>query len=160
MDDLLHPFAEEMKQFRDRIDRHDLIDTAAMLWKIVYGVVYMFQQRHDDWIFIRHEDLARSPVESFEALYKSLGLPFTESIRSAIADHSGGNNSVNDEVDRNRSAFNCLADRLLPGTGAHIRRDSRSIIDSWKARLTPGEIRRVRERTEPVARHFYSAAEW
>jgi len=41
-----------------------------------------------------------------------------------------------------------------------LRRDSRASIWTWKSRLTPEEIERVRVETEPLWKEFYSDGDW
>ena len=134
------------KQYRDEIStfahgEHDVVDQAALLWTILYDVVLQYHEQNPSWLFLRHEDVARSPLETFESLYDTFGLDFTESIRESIRAHSKPSGDGKSEK-------------------SSLRRHSKSVIHNWKERLTESEIRRVQERTAPVAKHFYTDSDW
>mgnify|MGYP006289351385 CR=1 FL=1 len=149
-----HPFSHFLKQpllmdrhlteFRDEIEQfarqeQEIIDQAILMWRIVYSMVLKFREKHqEEWIFIKHEALSRDPVGEFRSLYRKLDLDFSSDVEKKIREYS------------------------LAGAEAYqgMKRDSRSNIYRWKERLTPGEIERVREKTEPLASQFYSAEEW
>jgi hypothetical protein len=46
------------------------------------------------------------------------------------------------------------------GRPHHLRRASRANIRTWRNRLTPAEVARVRSRTEPVASSYYAESDW
>ncbi len=140
MDGLLSSYRSEIENFAET--ERDIVEQAGLLWTLIYSVVRRYQQRHDDWIFVRHEDLARSPVKSFRKLYDELGLDFNDEIRRTIERHSDSQNPVEAE------------------SVGKIQRDSRALIYSWQDRLTQEEITQVRRRTAPVASHFYSDDDW
>jgi hypothetical protein len=131
--------------FEDHVDdieafaenEYDVVDQAALLWTLLYSVVRKYQNRHPEWIYLRHEDVAQNPLSTFESLYDTFGLDFTDSIRQEVEAHS----------------------RSSGGEDA-LHRDSSAVIQNWTERLTASEIERVRHRTEPVASHFYSEDDW
>ncbi len=43
---------------------------------------------------------------------------------------------------------------------ASHKRDSSKAITAWKARLTPGGGRRIRDATEPISSAFYADVDW
>lgn len=136
----LRGFQSEIEAFAT--ETADIVDQGILLWNVIYDVILQYRNRHPDWIFVRHEDLSREPGSRFFDLFQSLGLKYTDSVRRAIADFSGPHN---------------------PGeqhSGSHIRRDSESNIWNWKNRLTPEEIQRIRERTEPIASRLYGEEDW
>lgn len=138
MRDHFSSYAQEIKSFAN--EERDIVDQAALLWTLLYVVVSRYREQNPSWTFLRHEDVAHAPVETFRRLYDQFGFPFTERIRDRIEEHS-------------------------KPTGEHstdegIRRDSRSVVRNWTDRLTKNEIERVREQTHPVASNFYSADEW
>ena len=121
---------------------HDIIDQAALLWRIIYGVAVQYRCDHPDWSFKRHEDLSRNPATEFEELFGRVGLEWTDRARWTV-------------------------DRYSTADGAHgarrgdpMRRDSRANIMRWKDRLQPEEIRRVKDRTEEVWKEFYGPEDW
>lgn len=154
-----HPFSHFLSQpllirdhltsFHDEISQYavhppDLLDQAALLWKIIYSVVLKFQKDYPNWIFIRHEDLARDPLAQFRNLYDRLGLTFTEHVEKEIASFStlNGSNTGNDSSLRG------------------LKRDSLSTISNWKSQLTETEIARIKDRVQNVSNHFYGNEEW
>jgi len=134
MDGPLSPFEEEIRTLEE--DEHDIIDQASFLWKIIYSVVHDYQQRHEDWTFLKHEKIARSPIRSFEAIYDSLGLNFTNDIQATVRRHSEAQSSDG------------------------IRRNSKSVVRNWENRLTDDEVHRIRSLTEPEASLFYTEDDW
>jgi len=66
MQDHLSPFAEEIETFATT--EQDVVDQAALLWTVLYSVVSTYRDRHPEWTFLRHEDVARQPVSTFEPL--------------------------------------------------------------------------------------------
>ena len=140
MNEHLAPFADQIRAMAEQ--PHDVIDQASLLWCLIYTVVRTYWQRNDDWILLRHEDLARRPVDAFGDLYERLGMDFTPDIRTQVKTHSQTSNTTS-------------ADRV-----DHIRRDSQSVIHRWKSALSPREIGRIEAHTRPLADTFYNPDEW
>ncbi len=118
--------------------------TAALGWKYLHSVIARHQDKHPDWIYVRHEDLSRDPETEFGALYQRLGLPYTGPVRAAIRAHSGSDNPQ--ELNENQPHA--------------IRLDSAANIMNWRHRLDPATVDLIRELTENVAGRFYSDADW
>ena len=137
MEEKLAPYTEEIEEFA--WEKRSVVEQAALLWSILYDIVTRYRQRHPSWLFLRHEDVARAPLETFSSLYADLGLAFTESIQETVLAHS-------------RSPEEKEAEGIC--------RDSESVIYNWKERLTQDEVRLVRDRTTPVAEHFYNESDW
>ena len=90
MDELLGEWRDEVHDALGEAqggkgERPDLFHTAVLLWKTLYGVVGKFEDRHPDWLFLRHEDLARHPVEGFAKIYRYYGLDYTPEIEARVA---------------------------------------------------------------------------
>ncbi len=130
----LQPFADDIRSFAR--DERDIVDQAALLWNLIHAMILEYQQRFPDWIYVRHEDLSRDPVDGFRYLFAQLGLELGEESRQAIAAHS-------------------FADEPT-----ELKRSSLANIDTWKTRLTAAEIDRLKERVWDVSRRFYSEREW
>jgi hypothetical protein len=135
MRDHLAPYESEIRRFAET--EQDVLDQAILLWRVVYGTVATFRERHPDWTYVRHEDLSREPLPEFEALYATLGIPFDDQVRHAILEHSGEANPS--ELRRSHD----------------IRLNSKASISSWRTRLTPEQIERVRTGTADVYPSFY-----
>jgi hypothetical protein len=134
MRDRLEPFRAELES-----PPTDIVGQAALLWRLVYGVVRDYAQELPQVRVVRHEDLSRDPAAEFERLYDELGLSFGGRVRRAI--------------ERTTSSEN-PAETALADPDA-IELDSRANLESWTRRLTEDEIALVRRRTEDVAQAFY-----
>ena len=144
MRDHLNCFADDIREYAAH--EHDLIDEAILLWKLIHFRMIQYLQTHPDWIFIRHEDLSRAPLEQFRQLYSRLGLEFTRHAQHVI--------------ERFSSPVNPGETDVMIGTDATLMRNSFSNIWNWKNRLTPPEIERIRYNTEHIWRAFYADEDW
>lgn len=140
MRDLLEPYRERMEAAKSG----DIIEQAALLWRVIYDSVHASLQRNPDFFAVRHEDLALNPVDGFRTLYNSLGLDFTRRVEKTILTSSSSENPVEP------SSKNIYSVKL----------DSRTNIQNWKKRLSEDEIKRIRTMTEGVSSLYYSDAEW
>jgi hypothetical protein len=141
MRDHLAPYEEEIRHFAEDRQR-DVLGQAILLWRLVYGTVETFRHRHPDWSFVRHEDLSRDPEAGFEALFVTLDLPLDDRIRDEIAKHSSEENPA--ELRHSHD----------------VRLDSRASIDSWRTRLTPEQVERIRVGVADVSPLFYGDEDW
>jgi Sulfotransferase family len=141
MRDYLSPFEKQMIELEQ--GQHDIIDQTALLWKILNYVVLEYKKKNKNWIFLRHEDIAMNPIDSFRNLYDRLALVFSDGIRQAIYDFSKETNPV--EGDDSVHA---------------IRRNSQATVSGWKCSLTSSEIRRIRMQVEEVSSYFYLDSDW
>lgn len=150
-----HPFSHFLEQpllierhlskYRSEIEEYsktekDIVDQAILLWNLVHHMILDYRESHPDWIFMKHEDLSRDPLEEFRNIYNRLGLDFSMSIQQEIETFSSG--------DSNKEELGSL------------KRDSLSNISSWKKRLTCDEIRRIKESTQELAKEFYTEEDW
>jgi hypothetical protein len=142
--DLLGPMEEELREFVMPAQEPDIVDQAAMLWKALHYVIHEFQQRHPDWLFIRHEDLSRDVASGFGRICDYAGVKFTQAVKKFAVES-------NDER---------LPPELAVQDAFTTRRNAALNLKNWKNRLTPDEIARVRARVQDVSRHFYSDEEW
>ena len=120
----------------------DLLAQAALLWRLLYNAVASFRERHEDWVFLRHEDVSLEPSGSFERLYEQLGLELTETARAEIERASATGNP---------SALT---------TPHAVELDSAASLGRWRDGLTPLEVETLRERTGDVWPRFYSDEDW
>jgi hypothetical protein len=120
----------------------DLLAQAALLWRLLYNAVASYRERHEDWVFLRHEDVSLDPSVSFERLYGRLGLELTEAARAEIARASSSGNPSE-----------------LPTPHA-VELDSAASLGRWRDELTRDEIETLRERTRDVWPRFYSDEDW
>ena len=134
MKDHLGPFAEDILSFAR--EERDIVDQAALLWNLIHSTILRYRQHHPEWIYVRHEDLSREPMEGFRVIFETLGLERTAETERAIVTHS------------------------FATTPSGLQRDSRANVDTWKTRLTGREIERVRAAVAGISGHFYSDRDW
>jgi hypothetical protein len=141
MRDLLGDYEDQMR----RLDaaEHDLVENGALAWAVIHHVIRVFQERHPDWVYVRHEDLAADPMGQYEALYARLGLAMSPAAQATIEEH-------------------CYAGAPLEDRGQvhRLTRNSSEDAWSWRRKLPAAEVERIRARVEPVARHFYAEETW
>ncbi len=142
MENILYPFEEEIKFYASR--EKDIIDQASLLWKVFHYVILNYQRKHHDWLFIRHEDISLKPLSNFQLLFEHLNLDFSASIQKVIEQHTSEGNTVPE----NKLPIHCL------------KRNSRENIYTWKNRLTPEEIKRIKLQVKDISQFFYLEEEW
>jgi len=136
----LQPFVAEINECEKT--ETDIVDQAVLLWNIIHHVILKYHQQHAaDWLFVRHEDLSRRPLDEFRSVYERLGLIFSKQIQQQIAKYS-------------------LTTRKLGGSAAGLQRHSESNVSTWKTRLTADEIQRVKSGTQVIASEFYDEQDW
>lgn len=140
MEEHLFPFEAEIRDFAN--NEYDLIDQAALLWKLIHYMIIKYQHIYEDWIFVRHKDLSRDTVSGFQTIFKKINLAFSEQIKDTIRD------------------FSYAAHRIEPENHYSLRRNSSLNIWDWKSRLTLQEIERIRTQVEDVSSAFYTDEDW
>jgi len=138
----LAPYEDEIRSLAEqrRRDRDvNPVDEAIVVWNIFYSVIDEYRSVHDDWTFLRHEDVSETPVESFQGLFARLGLAMTDRIEYRIRSDTASSE----------------------GAGTFdTQRNSRANITKWKRLLSESEIDRIREATTDVWTRFYSESDW
>ena len=142
MRDWLEPFRGEMIDAEENLE--DIIGQACLLWRMIYHVVWQFQQDNPHFHIVRHEDLSLNPLHEFQALYRAMGVPFTRGVAETIHRSTNPGNPTE-----------------LPLESIHsVNLDSRTNIKNWQNRLKSAEIDRVRELTEDISQHYYKDHDW
>jgi hypothetical protein len=144
MRERLYPFARQLRDYMS--NEHELLDQAILLWNMIHYTMSQYREAHKNWIFVRHEDLSRNPVEGFRKLYGRLDLEFSDEIQRVIETYSNSANPTETDAP--------------VGSEEILMRNSASNIWNWKKRLTAVEIQKIRDEVEPIAREFYSAEDW
>ena len=82
-----HPFDDFLQQpllmehhlyeYRSEIEEYsrthkDIVDQAILLWNLIHHVILNYKKNEPNWIFIKHEDLSKRPVEEFRNIYNRL----------------------------------------------------------------------------------------
>jgi hypothetical protein len=131
---ILSPYADKIIAYQQ--SKPDLIDQGVLLWNIIYYRVLQYQQKYPGWIYIRHEDLSRNPVDEFRKIFRKLHLRYNKQIIDKIIEATS---STEDE---------------------NLKRDSIKNITSWKKRLTKKEIERIKTGTSGLWEKFYAEQDW
>ena len=144
MRDWLSPYREEMEALRKAPD--DILAQGCLLWRMIYNVVAEMRNKYaaDVLRVVRHEDLSLDPVGGFRDLYTMLGLQFGPAVEGQILKSSSVENPQ--ELSRKRVHATQL--------------DSKANLENWKRRLTPEQIKRVRQHTEQAAQVYYPELSW
>jgi len=141
MDVFLGPFAGRMEAEVSHPGSE--VEHAALVWAVLYAVVSGYSRQHPNWLFLRHEDLARQPMEGFRGLADHIAVPFSPQLAQAVQRNSFADRGVQAHGDSNA-----------------IRRDSAAVVGSWRERLPPSETVKIRRLTEGVSEAFYSGGDW
>lgn len=135
----LQRLEKEIVEFRQNDD--NILEEATLRWKIYHEVIRIFRESFP-WVFVRHEDLSRDPVNAFRRLYEDCDLSFSERAKKAILKSTTGPSSD-------------------LGTTCHVlRRDSKKSIRKWKTNLAHEDIEYIRVSTNGIAAEFYSNEDW
>lgn len=137
MEHHLYNYKSEIEEFTR--ESKDIIDQAILLWNLIHYMILKYKKRHQNWKFVRHEELSVEPVSEFGKLFESLGLDYSHSAQKSIAEHSSPTNHRKHN---------------------QLKRDSKSNVWSWQKRLTETEIIRIKEGTQDIAAAFYNAEDW
>lgn len=153
MRDWLGPFRSEMEAIGER--RADVIDQVSLLWRAIYHVLAELRDRRLPGLrVVVQEEISLDPVEGFAALYRALGLPFTDRARKTVIwgslNSSGSRNAERPHVWTLRGGLSKTAFRPL---------DSRANVTRWRRYLSAEETARVRRLTDDVASRFYRGDE-
>ena len=142
IEDYLSPFQDEIAAFAR--EERDILDQAALLWRLVHHTIAEYRSRHPEWRIVRHEDLSLDPIGGFGTIFEALDLSYTDAVQEAIMRSTSSSNPADRDVTGRR----------------FLTRDSRANIDNWRRRLTRPEVERVRAGVADVSPLFYSDEDW
>ncbi len=137
----LQPFIDDIEKFARK--PQDILDQAILLWRMMHHMILHYQQTHQDWIFLRHEDISADPLERFAYLFKQLNLDFSYKVKKTIEVYS-----------------NPLNPGELKEGHQIVKLDSKTNIKSWKKKLTESEVTYIRSKVEDISSAFYKDADW
>jgi Sulfotransferase family len=138
--EVIRPYEDEIRSQAQ--EPGDILEQASLLWRLLYDAVASYRDRHDDWVFLRHEDVSLEPMSGFERLYERLDLELTDPVRA--------------EIERASAAGN----PSQPPTPHAVAIDSAASLGRWRDELMREEIETLRERTSDVWPRFYSDEDW
>ncbi len=139
MDDLLFELRDEIYH-----PPSDIVSEASLLWKCFYHAVEKYKQRRPDWIFVLHEELSKDPVAGFKDLYNRLHIPLGEKEYKVIREHS----------------YSLSQTDVASDVVHQLKRDSSSLVNAWKSKLSESELRDIKAKTAPVWMSFYDEDTW
>jgi hypothetical protein len=142
MRDCAGPNTEQIEEFSAHAA--PIHEQAILLWKVIYNQVHRYQMSYTDWAFVRHEDISREPLKFFARLYGSCGLDFNATARAFLIETTSRSNPV----------------EVPPEAYKSVRRNSAEASRTWRSRLTPDEVNRVRDATEIESSWFYGPEDW
>jgi len=142
LQEVLSPFAAEIETYART--EQPLLDQAILIWRATHHVIRRYRDAYPGWIICRHEDVARDPMGSFARLFEQLDLQWSSRVERLIRVCTSAGNPVDPQQ----------------APPSDIRRDSAAVVKIWQRRLTPQQIRTVREASRDVACHFYDDSDW
>lgn len=141
----LYPVQDEELEMQERFTRDgDDIRSAALGWRYLHRIILQLQRERPDVLFVRHEDLSRSPLEGFREIAQRIGLEMTGEMERAIRESSSRENPVEHAV----------------GHHHEIQLNSQQAAVSWKKRLSSVEVEAIREVSGEVGAVLYQENEW
>ena len=143
--DLLSPYVSEIRALADSPDN---LAKTALLWRVTYAALAGLASRLPGRVsWHRYEDLATDPVAGFRDLYRQCGLTWTGQVEQRVHTATTGRGDS-----ERRFAWS-----LRGGLSRTAFRpmDSRAALQTYRGRLAPAEIDRVRQLTADVAGQYY-----
>ncbi|MBU0732189.1 sulfotransferase domain-containing protein [Patescibacteria group bacterium] len=137
----LGPFKEEIE--KQAVQKHDIIDQGILTWNLMYYFINELKEKHDEWLFIRYEDLAKDPLKKYAEIFTYLDLDFSKKIKNFILDTTRGK-----EVEV------AVEDRHA------IKLNTAKALNNWKKRLSEQEIEKIKIGTDPYWKYFYKESDW
>jgi hypothetical protein len=135
MEDYLKQFKKEIEDYSLQLP--DIVKQGILLWNIMYTVINKYEEKFaSKWHFVKHESLSQNPLPEFKSIFNKLDIDFDDNVKKEIIESTTSK------------------------TNTALKRDSASIIKSWKDRLTPEEIELIKRETYEVWRHYYSELDW
>ncbi len=129
----LAPFRADIEDFiQNPIRQADIFEHATLLWNIIHHQILYYKKKYPNWIFVRHEDLSRTPFETFGKLFDDLNLNFNEKAKKYLQDTTQSNEN------------------------SRLKRQSAANIFKWKKNLTPQQQQFIYDKTQHISKHFYT----
>ena len=131
-----------LKDYKELIEdftknKKDIIDQGILLWITIYDTVDYYRSKYkNEWQFIKHEDLSTNPLSEFKKLFSKVHLDMDINVENYILESTNSKDNSN------------------------LKRNSSANIKTWKSRLTPNEIDRIKKGTEKVWTKFYTQEDW
>lgn len=137
MENYLNPLRSEIELFASDNNK-TLVEQGALLWRCVYLTNLKLMEKHENWLFVKNEDLSLDPMKEYEQIFKFIELPFS--------------NEVQTYIERSTNAKS--------GEETDLVRDSRKNVDKWKQILSSEEIEFIKNYTQDVWKEYYTENDW
>ncbi len=110
----------------------------ALLWKVMARLISAQEKTQSALLTVRHEDLCVQPLDVTEKICKHLNLDFEHGMRQYIKQTSSGT-------------------QIEPSKGVmhSFTRDSKSIINAWRDKVTAEEEKAIRDVIGDDLKRFY-----
>jgi hypothetical protein len=139
--DHLGPYVERMAAL---VDSPDWLARSSLLWEMAYDVVDRAFRELPGVHLVRYESLVEDPMQRFSEVYGALGLTWSDRAAARVRE------ATTERQDATRGAMRWSLRGGLSRT-AFRPMGSATALSSYKSRLTPEEIERVRKLTGAVA---------
>lgn len=107
------------------------LNYAGLQVAILYSLIYKATKAHKHIKLVFHEDICKSPVDSFKSIYKDLNIEWSEDVQKYILD----NNQA--------------------GSGYETKRIAKNNINTWKNELNPNQIKEIEDGYFSLEAEFY-----
>jgi len=133
----LSKFADDIEYMCAQKNSCDLVDRAALLWNVLHFVIIRYRGKYPDWLFVKHEDIAANAELEFKKIFDYLNLEMNAKIQNYIKEYTSPRNPKN------------------ASSTSYEPRDSKTVLQTWRERLSEDEIARVMSSTSDIASQFY-----
>lgn len=114
-----------------------IIEEGILLWNCLYTIVSNYQKEYSkEWLFIKHEDLSRDPINNFKKIFDFVDVDLTDKIINEI--------ELTTQSNKNTDLY----------------RNSEENLKKWKSLLTEEEIELIKIKTKNVWSNFYTHSDW
>jgi hypothetical protein len=137
MSEWLNEYADKIEAICSEEKKADFIDKASLLWNVIHSVMLTYQQQYPDWLFIKYEEIAANPAAVFQKIFDGLNLDMDDNTLNYIKKYTSEQNPKE------------------AATTTYQPRNSKQSLHTWKERLSPEEIGRVRASTHEIASQLY-----
>jgi hypothetical protein len=127
----LEPLKQEVIAFKKTKDSKNIIENAALLWKVFYTQVVEYQENYPEWFYITHEELSMNPFQHFKSMCQYLDLEFKDSLKAYITTSTQAKSNED------------------------FKRDSKKNSEKWKLYLSNDEKESIYSIVAPISDHFY-----
>lgn len=122
---------DEVVQFNSNKEEMSIVENAALLWKVFYTQVSLYQKEFPNWFYVTHEELSLEPESSFKRMFAYLNLEFNESVSEYLIESTQATNK------------------------AEFKRDSVKNTTKWESKLSETEKTAIYSITAPISDQYY-----